>query len=76
MRLIKTYVLSELNFYREECNFTEEERMYFDMKAKDYSDNKICIEMNISLSKVNKLSKNVRLKMNRVDKLFKEIYKS
>ena len=70
MKQIKRLVVSELNFYRDECNFTEDERRYFDMKSKDYSDIKVSMEMNISISKVNKLSRQVRTKMQRVEKLY------
>lgn len=66
MKSIKLYVESELDMFRNECNFTDEELQYFNMKAKDCSDNKISIEMNISSSKVAKLSKQVRAKMKRV----------
>ena len=40
------------------------------MKSKDYSDIKVSMEMNISISKVNKLSRQVRTKMQRVEKLY------
>ena len=70
MKQIKRLVVSELNFYRDECNFTEDERRYFDMKSKDFSDIKVSMEMNISISKVNKLSRQVRTKMQRVEKLY------
>ena len=70
MKQIKRLVLSELNFYRDECNFTDEERQYFDLKAKDASDIKVSMELNISIAKVNKLSRQVRSKMERVENLY------
>ena len=70
MKQIKRLVVSELNFYRDECNFTDEERQYFDLKAKDASDIKVSMELNISIAKVNKLSRQVRSKMERVENLY------
>ena len=70
MKQIKRLVVSELNFYRDECNFTDEERQYFDLKAKDASDIKVSMELNISIAKVNKLSRQVRSKMERVEDLY------
>ena len=71
MKLIKDYVESELNFYRKECNFTEDELAWFNMKSKEWSDVKIAMELDMSVSKVNKLSGKVRAKIKRVDELYR-----
>ena len=63
MKPIKKYVKFQLDIFREQCNFTEEELQYFEMKAKDCSDIKIANVLMISEGKVAKLSKAVRAKM-------------
>ena len=68
--IIKDFVESDLQFYREECNFTDEELIYFNMKAKGASDTMIVMNASFSLSKVNDLSKSVRKKIERVNNLF------
>lgn len=62
------FVSKELQRLREECNFTDEELEYFNMKAKDYTDIEIALRMNISEAKVAVLSKHVRCKIEKVQK--------
>lgn len=50
MRKIRDYVISELDLFRNECNFTEDERNYFDLKAKGLSHIQISLQMHISTS--------------------------
>lgn len=64
--LIRDFTVPELNMFRELCNFTSEELKYFNLKAKDYSNVKIAMEMNISEAQVSKLAKRVKSKMIRV----------
>ena len=66
MKPIKHYVKFQLDIFREQFNFTEEELQYFDMKAKDYMDVRIATALMISEGKVAKLSKSVRAKMKTV----------
>lgn len=56
----------ELNVFREQCNFTEEELEFFEYRARDKS--LICIAhmMNISESKANVLSKKIKRKILKV----------
>lgn len=63
---IYDFTVPELNHFRELCNFTPDERCYFDLRAKHYSNFQISIEMNISESKVSKLAKSVKTKILRV----------
>ena len=60
---IYDFVERELQHFREECNFSEEEAMYFDLRAKHHSNQQIAIKMNISEGKVSKLAKSVKSKM-------------
>lgn len=63
---IYDFVESELQFLRDNCNFSDEELCYFNLRAKHYSNFQIAIEMNVSESKVSKLAKSVKQKIIRV----------
>lgn len=63
---IRDFVEDELQMFRAKCNFTDDELMYFNLKAKDKSNVYIALEMNISEAQVNKLSSRVRKKIIRV----------
>lgn len=64
--LIRDYTLPEINRFIENCNFTESELEYFNLKSKDWSNVKISMEMNISEQQVSKLAKRVKNKINRI----------
>ena len=70
MKQIKDYIEYELNIFRKECNFSDEELEYFNYKAKDYSNIRISTEMNTSSSTIYRISKSVEKKMKRVEELF------
>lgn len=63
---IRDFTEPELDKFRVLCNFTEDERKYFEMRAKDKSNIQIALAMNISDSQVSKLAKRVRSKMLRI----------
>ncbi len=63
---IADFVEWELQKFRDECNFSDEELMYFNLRAKDKSNVEIALEMNISESKVSKLARKVKSKMIRI----------
>ena len=63
---IRDFVSWELDMFREQCNFTDDEMMYFNLRAKDKSNVQIALEMNVSESQVSKLAKRVKSKMLRV----------
>lgn len=60
------FVEWELEKFRNECNFTEEELKYFNLRAKDKSNVQIALEMHISKSKVSVLARKVKKKMLKV----------
>lgn len=60
------FVESELQFFRDNCNFSAEELEYFNLRAKHYSNFEISMKMNISESKVSKLAKSVKQKILKV----------
>lgn len=61
----------ELDMFRNLCNFTEDEREYFELRARGKSNVQIAMEMNVSESKVSKLARKVKSKMFRVLPQFK-----
>ena len=66
MQKIYDFVEWELDMFREECNFSDEELEYFNLRAKHKSNVQIALEMNVSESKVSKIAKKVKSKMRRV----------
>ena len=56
----------ELDFFRKQCNFTPEEKEYFELRSKDKKNYQIAMEMCVSESKVYSLAKRVKRKMKRV----------
>ena len=66
MLQIRDFTVPELDVFRKLCNFTPEERLYFELKARDKSNVEISLEMNISVPQVSKLAKRVRSKIIRV----------
>ena len=60
---IRDFTVPELNKFRELCNFTDDERTYFELKARDKSNVEISFKMNISTAQVSKLAKRVRNKI-------------
>ena len=63
---IRDFTVPELDRFRELCNFTEDERAYFDYKADDKSNVYIADKMNISEAQVSKLARRVKIKIIRV----------
>lgn len=66
MNKICDFVEWELQNFRNECNFTDEELEYFNLRAKDKSNLQIAMQMNISEAKVSKLARKVKNKMIKV----------
>lgn len=66
MQKIRDFVESELQIFRDKCNFTDEELEYFNLRAKDISNVAIAHKMNISEAKVSVLAKRVKKKMIKV----------
>ena len=63
---IRDFTIPELERFRELCNFTEDERAYFDYKAENKSNVYIADKMNISEAQVSNLAKRVKIKIIRV----------
>lgn len=63
---LPSFVEWELQMFRDKCNFTVDEMIYFNLRAKDKSNVQIALEMNISEAQVSKLARRVKDKMKRV----------
>ena len=63
---IYDFVEKELQYLRDNCNFTPDESTYFELRAKGLSNVQIAMEMYISESKVSKLARKVKSKILRV----------
>jgi DNA-binding NarL/FixJ family response regulator len=64
--IIHDFVEKELEYFRKECNFTEDELKYFNLKAKGKTNIFIAMEMNVSERTVNNISKKVKKKIIKV----------
>lgn len=60
------FIKSELDYFRSECNFTDMEREYFDLRARDKSNVEIQFIMHLSENQVRRISKNVKTKIMKV----------
>ena len=63
---ISEFTVPELTHFREQCNFTALERSCFDLKAKDYSNVQLAMQLNISESTVTIVMRRVRNKISKV----------
>lgn len=60
------FTVPELDKFRELCNFTDDERQYFELKSKKRSNVQIAMTMNVSEPQVSKLAKKVKSKIIRI----------
>ena len=63
---IRDFTVPELNRFRALCNFTPDERWYFELRSRDKSNVEISFEMNVSEAQVSKLAKRVKNKILRL----------
>ena len=63
---LRDFTVPELDMFRELCNFTDDERQYFELRASDLSNVQIAMTMHISEAQVSKLAKRTKSKMLRV----------
>lgn len=67
---INKYVEYQLDIFRKECNFSEEELLYFNLKAKGLTVVQICMKMMISQKKMYDIKNAVEEKMMIVEDKF------
>lgn len=65
---IKSYVKSELEYFLDACNFTEDEKAYFMLKALGETDVSISFKLCISTSTVTRLGRKVKTKISKVER--------
>lgn len=63
---IHDFTVPELNYFREYCNFTEEERMLFDYRSKNIPLETCAEIMNVSLSTAKRINKKIQNKIIKV----------
>ena len=63
---IYEFTKPELDKFRNECNFTDEELECFNLKAKNKTNQSIAFNMNVSTSKVSYLTKKIKTKISKV----------
>ena len=63
---IYDFVEWELELLRKECNFSDDELQYFNLRAKHKSNVEISLTMNVSEAQVSKLAKRVKNKIVKV----------
>lgn len=63
---ICSFTNRELDFFRKECNFTDMESRCFELKAKDYTNTQLAMELNVSESTVSVVMRRVRTKITKV----------
>ena len=63
---IHDFTVPELNYFREYCNFTEEERMLFDYRSKNIPLETCAEIMNVSLSTSKRMNKKIQNKIIKV----------
>lgn len=57
----------EVEYFRQECNFTKEQVTLFDLRVKDIPLEECAEKMNVSVSTVKRLNKRIKAK---IDKLY------
>lgn len=60
------FTVPELERFRKECNLTKEERLLFELRAEDIPLEQCAEIMNISASTVYRLSKKVKIKVEKL----------
>lgn len=63
---IYDFTVPELNYFREYCNFTEEERMLFDYRSKNIPLETCAEIMNVSISTIKRMNKKIKNKIIKV----------
>lgn len=63
---IYDFTVPELNYFRDYCNFTEDERVLFEYRAKNIPLETCAEIMNVSISTAKRISKRVNNKIARV----------
>lgn len=60
------FTVPELDIFRKLCNFTDDEREYFELRSRKKSNIEIALSMSVSEAQVSKLARKVKDKIKRV----------
>lgn len=60
------FTVPELDVFRKLCNFTDDEREYFELRSRKKSNIEIALSMSVSEAQVSKLARKVKDKIKRV----------
>lgn len=63
---IYDFTVPELDKFRELCNFTDDEREYFELRSRKKSNVEIALSMHVSEAQVSKLARKVKNKIIRI----------
>lgn len=63
---IYDFTVPELDRFRALCNFTDDERAYFELRSRKKSNVEIALSMHVSEAQVSKLAKKVKSKIKRI----------
>lgn len=63
---VNDFTVPELNYFRTYCNFTEDERQLFELRAQNIPLERCAEVMNVSISTVKRMSRKVNSKIIRV----------
>ena len=63
---IYDFTVPELNYFREYCNFTEDERVLFEYRSKNIPLETCAEIMNVSLSTIKRMNKKIQNKIIKV----------
>lgn len=63
---IYDFTKPELDFFRSQCNFLDDELEYFNLRSRGASNVEIALKMHVSEAKVSKLARKVKDKIIRV----------
>lgn len=64
--IINNFTKPELDFFRENCNFTKAEKEVFEYRANDYTLEECAALMHMSLSTIKRISRKINNKIIRV----------
>lgn len=60
------FTVPELDFFRDKCNFTKDERFLFEMRSRNCTIEEVAEIMNISISTAKRISRRINEKIIRI----------
>ena len=66
---IYDFIKPELDYFRQTCNFSEDELAYLNYKAKRFTNQEIAIKLKVSEAKVSTLARRVKSKIEKAQRM-------